>query len=118
MQTAGSASEYAGCLFRTTWARDRESQLDYIAPKTCSIDGDPMLTIGGKIFVRGPEHIRIPRMLTSRLIRASLSDNPPQSYKVHARLLRPRGATLATDRDEPDHAPPERSWRTESKRST
>src|SRR6478672_4344019 len=48
MQTASRASEYAGCLLRTTWARDRESQLDYIAPKTSSIDGDPMLTSGGK----------------------------------------------------------------------
>ena len=48
MQIAGGVGEYAGCLFRRTWARDRESQLDYIAPKTSSIDGDPMLTIGGK----------------------------------------------------------------------
>jgi hypothetical protein len=35
MQTAGSASEYGGCLLRTTWASDRESQLHFIAPKTC-----------------------------------------------------------------------------------
>jgi len=48
MQTAGRASEYAGCLLRTTWPRDRESQLDFIAPKTYSIGRDPMLTSGGK----------------------------------------------------------------------
>src|SRR6266446_8984439 len=34
MQTSGNASEYAGCLLRTTWACDRESQMDCIAPKT------------------------------------------------------------------------------------
>src|SRR5713226_1662554 len=74
MQTAGSASEYVGCLLRTTWARDRESQLDYIAPKTCSIGGDPMLTIGGK------EHCSGARMNVSPL---QVNASEPSNSRFH-----------------------------------
>ena len=38
----------AGCLLRTTWACDRESQTDFIARKTCGIGGEPMLTARGE----------------------------------------------------------------------
>ena len=35
-------------------------KLDFIAPKTCSIGGDPMLTSGGKEHRSGPEGLKTP----------------------------------------------------------